>query len=300
MSLDVQAHDLYLDYWGTEALRGLSFHVEAGTICGLLGRNGSGKTTLMSLLAALRRPSSGEVRIGGQLPYENAGITGQVALVGEAAGKSSVHSVKDVLEMAAVLRAGWDGAYAERLRERFDVPRRSKVGALSRGKRAALSAICGLASRAPLTMFDEAHLGMDVPSRYAFYDELLADYLARPRTILLSTHHIDEVASLFAEVVILHEGRLLAQADTDGLRSRGTEITGPADAVDRFTAGLTVLSKRQLGGTEAVVTYGELTDEQHRRARAQGLELGPIPLQDLFVHLTSDNAIAEPDEESTP
>ena len=193
----------------------------------------------------------------------------------------------------AALRPAWDEPYARRLLDQFEVPN-VKIANLSRGKRAALAFTMGLAARAPVTMFDEAHLGMDAPSRYAFYDEVLSDYLAHPRTVILSTHHIDEVASLFGRVAILDRGGLLVEADTDALRSRGVEVVGAASAVERFVAdaGLEVLNERRLGGTLAAVAYGELADERRRAATAAGLELGPLPLQDLFVHLTGDRTVA--------
>jgi ABC-2 type transport system ATP-binding protein len=227
------------------------------------------------------------VLVGGRPPWEDPELVAQVALVGEA-GESGMWKVADALALGRALRPTWDGAYAERLLDRFEVPD-VKIAKLSRGKRAALACLSGLAARAPITMFDEPHLGMDAPSRYAFYDELLSDYMTHPRTIVLSTHHIDEVASLFGQVAILDRGTLVTHDDTDGLRARGSEVTGPAAAVDEFTeaSGLRVLGRRQLGGTKATVTYGELTDEQRRRAADAGLELGPLPLQDLFVHLTA-------------
>jgi ABC-2 type transport system ATP-binding protein len=132
---------------------------------------------------------------------------------------------------------------------------------------------------------------MDAPSRYTFYEELLADYLAHPRTILLSTHLIEEVSNLFEEVVIIDRGRLLLHDNVDDLRSRGASVTGPADSVDRFAEGLTVLSSRQLGPTRSVTTYGELDEGRLRQAREAGLEIGPITLQDLFVHLTEAERI---------
>jgi len=286
MSLDVEARDVHLRYCdGTDALRGVSFRVEAGTICGLLGRNGSGKTTLMSLLASLRRPTSGEVLVGGADPFENTTLMAQIALIGHGGGK--VHTIDDVLGFCRELRPTWDDAYARRLLDEFDVPRVKTISKLSQGKRAAFAAICGLAARAPLTMLDEPHLGMDAPSRYALYDELLRDYIAHPRTIILSTHHIDEVASLFGELVILDDGELVMQAEADSLTERGTEVIGPMEAVDRFTAGMTVLTERRLGATKAVAVFGDLSGEQRHQATAAGLELGPIPLQDLFVHLTT-------------
>lgn len=144
----------------------------------------------------------------------------------------------------------------------------------------------GLASRAPVTIFDEAYLGMDAPSRYTFYEELLNDYMETPRTFILSTHLIEEVGSLFEEVLILDQWRLIMHEETEALRARGATISGPGEMVDRFVEGLTVLGEQTLGKTKSVTVFGELTEDRHRRANAEGLELGPVSLQDLFVHLT--------------
>lgn len=289
MSLDLELSGLDLRYDdGTDALRGIDLAVPGGTILGLLGRNGAGKSSLMALVASLRRPTAGRVLVGGDDPWEDASRTCQVFLVGEA-GDAGSWTVRDALRFAGVLHPGWDDTYAERLVDLFALPATTKIDKLSRGKRAALMCVLGLAARAPVTMFDEPHLGMDAPTRYAFYDEVLSDYMTHPRTVVLSTHHIDEVASLFGQVAIIDDGRLVAHDETDALRARGTEVTGPTATVDEFThhAGLRVLSTRELGGTKAAVTYGDLTDEHRHRALGSGLGLGPIPLQDLFVHLTA-------------
>jgi ABC-2 type transport system ATP-binding protein len=127
---------------------------------------------------------------------------------------------------------------------------------------------------------------MDAPSRYAFYDELLTDFMAHPRTIVISTHLIEEVSSLFEQVVIIDRGRLVLHDEADHLRSRGAAITGAADVVDRFADGLTVLGKKTLGPTKSAMVYGALDDAYRERARGAGLDIGPIALQDLFVHLT--------------
>jgi len=176
--------------------------------------------------------------------------------------------------------------HADALVDRFQIPRHKKLRELSLGQQSALGMTFGLATRAPVTLFDESHLGMDAPSRAAFSDELLADFMAHPRTIVISTHLIDELSPLFEQVVIVDQGRLVLQDETEALRARGADVTGPAEAVDRFVAGRTVLRERQLGRTKSAMVYGGL-DEQHRRqARDAGLDLGPVALQDLFVHLT--------------
>jgi ABC-2 type transport system ATP-binding protein len=188
--------------------------------------------------------------------------------------------------MAANLRPYWDQDLAGELLDKFEVPLNKKVQKLSRGKKSALGVVLGLASRAPLTIFDESYLGMDVPSRNLFYDALLADYTEVPRTIVLSTHLVSEVSALLEEVVILDNGKLVTQSPVDSLRGRGASIVGPAAAVDELTAGLAVLAEQRLGGTKSTTVLGDLDDALLAKARSAGLEIGQVGLQELFVHLT--------------
>lgn len=174
--------------------------------------------------------------------------------------------------------------------ETFQLPLRRSVGKLSRGQRSALGITLGLATRAPLTIMDESYLGLDAPSRSAFYDSLLRDYLARPRTIILSTHLIEEVGHLLEEVLVLHRGRVLLHEQAETVRSRGATVTGSAEPVVRYVEGLTVLATRQLGPTTSATVFGHLGRERALAARALGLELGPVGLQDLLTHLTREDA----------
>lgn len=287
MTLGIEVAGLRLRYRDVTALDDLSFTLPGGRIYGLLGRNGSGKTSLLSVLAGFRKPSGGTVLVDGQPVFENPAITRRVCLIRETGDIGDRDGrVSEALDTASRLRPGWDGDYAAALVDRFEVPRRKKLGELSLGQRSTLGMIFGLAARAPLTLFDESHLGMDAPSRAAFHDELLADFMARPRTIVVSTHLIDELSPLFEEVVIIDAGRLVLQEETEALRARGADVTGPAEAVDRFVAGRTVLRERQLGRTKSAMVYGGLDERHRRQAHDAGLDLGPVALQDLFVHLT--------------
>jgi ABC-2 type transport system ATP-binding protein len=287
MTPSIEATNLQLRYGDTTALDDLSFRLDGGKIYGLLGRNGAGKSSLLAVLAAFRQASGGDVRIDGQPVFENPRITREICLIretGDTVGDDE--SVETAFSFAAEMRPHWDAGYAAKLVERFQLDPKQKIGKLSKGKRAALGVVLGLASRAPVTMFDESYIGMDAPSRYIFHEELLADFIAHPRTIVVSTHLIEEVASLFEEVVIIDQGRLVLHEDAETLRSRGAAITGASDVVDQFVDGLTVLNARQLGPTKSAMVYGHLDDGRLRQARAAGLEIGPVALQDLFVHLT--------------
>lgn len=291
-ALTVRTEDLSVRFADVPALDRLDLRLAPGKIHGLLGRNGSGKSTLAATLAGFRRPDEGRVLIEGgdlgaaQEPYENAVVTSRVCLIRESGDIPDSASVKHAVRLAAALRPYWDAELADELLDRFEVPQAKKIQKLSRGKKSALGVVIGLASRAPLTIFDESYLGMDVPSRNLFYDMLLADYVEVPRTIVLSTHLVSEVSAMLEEVVILDKGRLVTQSPVDALRGRGASIVGPSAAVDEFTVGFTVLAEERLGGTKSTTVLGDLDPALLDQAAAAGLEIGPVGLQDLFVHLT--------------
>jgi ABC-2 type transport system ATP-binding protein len=287
----IEVTNLTQRFADVDAIDDLSLRIEPGRIVGLLGRNGSGKTTLMSLLAAFRKPTSGSVLVDGVDPFENPQVCNRIALVRESGDVIDSSRVSDMLGLARRLRSTWDQELADRLVDRFRLPLDKRVQALSRGQRSVLGIVLGLAARAPLTMLDESYLGMDAPSRQVFYDELLADYMEHPRTIILSTHLIDEVAPLFEDVVIIDRGRLVLHDSADDLRARGADIIGPTDVVESFTAGMNRIATKRLGGTTSIVVYGELSGAERAEARALGLELGPVGVQDLFVHLTAEEVV---------
>ncbi|BBH69583.1 ABC transporter [Actinoplanes sp. OR16] len=294
MTLDISTTDLRVRYGDTEALHGLDLDLPGGKIYGLLGRNGAGKSTLLSVLAGFRKPSSGTVRIGGRPVFENLAVTSRICLIRDDGSVGDpTEKLGDILDMARYLRPGWDQGYADELMDRFALPRKKSLNAVSRGQRSAFGVVVGLASRAPLTMFDEAHLGMDAPTRQLFLDELLRDYLQRPRTFVISTHLIEEQSPLFEEVLIIDRGRVIVHEELDELRSRGVSVTGPAEVVEEFVTGLTVVGRQRLGSTEQAMVYGALGDDRRRQAKLSGLELGPVGVQDLFIHLTSTSTGAD-------
>ncbi|PRZ08278.1 ABC-2 type transport system ATP-binding protein [Isoptericola sp. CG 20/1183] len=278
----------------TVALAGVDLTIRPGVITGVLGRNGAGKSTLLTLLAAFNRPTSGTVRLGPdgvspdtwEDPWENPWVTSNVQLVRESGDLQDDEKLSETLRYYADLRPCWDADLAARLLDMFEVNPRKKPAALSRGKRSAVGATIGLAARAPLTIFDEVYLGMDAPTRYAFYDEILADYAEHPRTILLSSHLVEEVERLFEDVIVLDRGGVLLAETAEEMGRRGFSLTGPASAVERLAGDRRVLHRQQLGGTLQVTLEGAPDDGEATAARAAGVELGALPLQDLFVRLT--------------
>ncbi|CAN5514538.1 hypothetical protein BH09ACT4_BH09ACT4_22010 [soil metagenome] len=182
--------------------------------------------------------------------------------------------------------ANWDADFAANLADEFRLPLDRRIKKLSRGQLSAVGVIVGLASRAPLTFFDEPYLGLDAVARQLFYDRLLADYSEHPRTIVLSTHLIDEVSNLLEHVIVINEGRILIDSDADTLRGSATTVAGTAAGVDAFTKGREVLHREGIGGL-ATATISGLDTAGRTAASAAGLELAPVSLQQLIIRTTT-------------
>ncbi|MEU2348440.1 ABC transporter ATP-binding protein [Modestobacter sp. NPDC049651] len=263
--------------------------IAEGSITGLLGRNGAGKTTLMQLLTGHRVPTSGSVRVFGERPFENEGVLRRVCFVKESQRYPDQFRVRDAVDSAARLFPRWDADLARELLADFDLPLRRSVKKLSRGMTSAVGIVIGLASRAELTFFDEPYLGLDAVARQLFYDRLLADYAEHPRTVVLSTHLIEEVGDLLEHVLLLDHGRLVLDEDADSLRESALTVSGSAGAVEAFGRGREVLRSERLGGqARAVVRVAGPSDAAV--AGTHGLLAEPTPLQQLVVALSHQPA----------
>ena len=273
-------------YPGQVALDDVYLTIGTGTITGLLGRNGAGKTTLLRILAGQEFPSSGSVRVFGSPPAENENVLRRLVLVREDQEYPDF-KVSHALRVASFCYPNWEAGLASSLLEDFGLRANKAIKGLSRGQRSALGITIGLAARAEVTLFEEPYTGLDAVARQIFYDRLLAGYSDFPRTVLLSTHLIDEAAALFENVVVIDHGRVVLDAAADGLRGMVTTVSGPVLAVDSFTQARPVWQRRGLGSQASVVIVGQLSGEDRERARLLGLDLTPLSLQQLVVHASA-------------
>jgi ABC-2 type transport system ATP-binding protein len=270
---------------GHTALSDVSTGIEADTITGLLGRNGAGKTTLMQLLTGHRVPTSGRVRVFGHSPFEDDDVLRRTCFIKEGQRYPDHFRVCDAVAAAASLYPEWDDDLAALLLADFDLPARRPIKKLSRGMTSAVGIVLGLASRAPLTLFDEPYLGLDAVARQLFYDRLLADYAEHPRTVVLSTHLIEEISDLLEHVLLIDHGRVLLDADAESLRATALTVTGPDRQVATFGGVHEVLHTESLAGqTRAVIRTRSAADR--RVATDLGLTVEPTSIQKLVVALS--------------
>lgn len=190
--------------------------------------------------------------------------------------------------MAKKLYKNWDEEYKNYLVKEFNLNVKKKLLKLSTGNKTIVGLIIGLASKSRLTIFDEPTLGLDAAMRYKFYNLLLEDYEKNPRTIIISTHLIDEVANLFEEVIILNEERITLKDEVSTLKERSYFLSGREDLINAIIKDKRIIHREEFGTTKIVGIYGNLTEEEIKYSKDNNIEISNIPLQKLFIYLTEN------------
>lgn len=279
----IEAKDLSMRFGKTQALDHFSCQIDSGHIYGLLGRNGAGKSTFLRLLTAQAFTHSGQVLVNGRRPHNSAAALGSLCFISDTPDFGGLTRVRDVLNVERRLYPNWSDAVCSKMIDLFELDVKRKTKGLSRGMQTAVGLVCGLASQAPITIFDEPSLGLDAVSRERFYDALIDSYAENPRTLVLSTHLIDEVARVLEVAVMIDHGKLILQKDVDTLRELGIVVSGTPEAVVAATQGLRVLREEVFAGAMARSVFLEAP-----RAFPDTVKTEPIGLQRLFVLLTEE------------
>lgn len=282
----LKAAGLCKTYGKVNALADVSLALEPGHIYGLIGRNGAGKTTLLAALTAQTPLDEGQVTYGDAPVWENDTALGDLCFSRELTGKLGASAnglrVKDYLKAGRLFYPHWDDAYAHRLTRQFGLDEKKRINALSKGMMSAVTITIALASRAPITMMDEPVAGLDMVAREDFYRLLLEDYTATGRTFVISTHILEEAATIFEKVLILKEGRLIEDCDTDELLAQFCAVAGRDDEVSAACTGYEILRTERLGRHTQCTVRAPI---ETIAARGLDVDCTPLPLQKVFVAL---------------
>ncbi|MGV9188365.1 ATP-binding cassette domain-containing protein [Arcanobacterium canis] len=260
----VVLHDVHVRYGRFEAIKGINAHLRPNVITGLLGRNGSGKSTLAMAMAA-QIPFRGEITLEGQEIWENSKVMPQVALVSDSTLLYENLKITQTLALWDAVRPTFNHQLAEGLLNAWEISLTKRPNQLSRGQQSALSAALGIASRAPLTIFDEVHLGMDAVLRRDFYDVLLQDFIAHPRTIIISSHNVNEIEHLIEDVWIVENGQLTAEGTADDVRASYARLMSIEKGVPDLTSILAHITRR-VSGTEVLGQLDSHSSTPHQEA----------------------------------
>ena len=281
MGNEIAVKGLTVRFGETVALDNVTVSFSQERIYGLLGRNGAGKSTLMNAVTNRLFPDAGDITINGEPARENDRAQGMVYCMGEKNYLPDTTTVRQMFRWTADFYPGFDMEYAESLAKEFGLDIKKKLKGLSTGYLTISKLITALACPAPYVIFDEPVLGLDANHRELFYRRLIENYAARPRTVIISTHLIEEIADIVEQVVIIKEGRILLDKPAEEVKAMGYAVSGKAGAVDTYCTGREVLDVESLGGLKTACILGKPEDVPEE------LELSRLDLQKLFIRLTN-------------
>ena len=286
----IEVRDLVKIFPRKDAVRGISFTVPTGTICGLVGPNGSGKTTTIQMFLDLCPPSSGSVRVLGMDPRRDyVSLLRRIGYVPEKHHMYEWMSVRQLLEFAAAVYPRWDWQEFKRINSILQMPEDRRVGDLSRGEMAKLALLIALAHKPDLLILDEPTSGLDPLVRREFLEAIVALLEQGDRTVFFSTHILPDVERVADRVIVLSEGEIVADASLSDLRSlflRVSFLFEETPAPDRDLPGARRVEK---GLREWVALFDSAKEPKIREiARdigAKDVMIQTMTLEDIFVEL---------------
>ena len=285
----IEASGLRKTFGKTLALDGIDLRIEQGRIVGLIGPNGAGKSTALNAILGLT-PYLGELTVLGRNPWtERNLLMRDVCFIADVAVLPRWIRVSQLLDYVAGVHPRFDRARAETFLAKTDIKRGSKVRELSKGMVTQLHLAVVMAIDAKLLVLDEPTLGLDILIRKQFYDALLNDYFDRGRTILVTTHQIEEIQDVLTDVMFINRGRIVFNSSMEDFESRYAEVMVHPDQTGAARA-LNPIHERQLFGRSILLF--------DRVDRAQLAPLGEVrtpSMADLFVAVMSSPDVQRPE-----
>jgi ABC-2 type transport system ATP-binding protein len=280
----IESRGLRKAYGTTLALDGIDFGVEEGRVVGLIGPNGAGKTTALNAILGLT-PYEGELRVLGRNPWrERDQLMRDVCFIADIAVLPRWIRVSQVLDYVAGVHPRFDRAKAEGFLAKTTIGRASRVRELSKGMATQLHLAIVMAIDARLLVLDEPTLGLDILYRKRFYDSLLGDYFDESRTILVTTHQVEEIQHVLTDVLFIDRGRIVFNRSMEDVESRYREVAVHPDQLAAARA-LHPIHERQGIGRRVLLFDG--ADRQQLAALG---EARTPSLADLFIAVMSDRA----------
>jgi ABC-2 type transport system ATP-binding protein len=280
----IEARGLRKSFGTTIALDGVDLHVEEGRILGLIGPNGAGKTTALNAILGLT-PYQGQLNVLGRNPWtERDQLMRDVSFIADVAVLPRWARVSQLLDYVAGVHPRFDRAKAEAFLSKTTINRASKVRELSKGMVIQLHLALIMAIDARLLVLDEPTLGLDILYRKQFYDSLLNDYFDHSRTIVVTTHQVEEIQNILTDVMFIHRGRIVFTCSMEEFEARYLEVKVNPEQV-AVARALKPIHERQALGRSIL-----LFDHADRQQLAALGEVRTPSIADLFVAVVGDEA----------
>ncbi len=280
----IEASDLTKNYGSHVALDRANFAVQAGRIVGLIGPNGAGKTTALRAILGLTA-YEGQLRVLGHEPFrERSELLQDACFIADVAVLPAWLRVDHAIDFVAGVHPRFRRDRALALLAKTEITGKRRMRELSKGMKTQVHLALTMAIDAKLLVLDEPTLGLDILARSAFYDALVNDYMDETRTILITTHQVEEIENLLTDVLFIDKGRIVLDSSLEDIETRYAAVTVGVDRVDEARAEKPFYERRMLG--KVVLYY-----DHPNRAKLQALgELHTPTVADLFVAKLSRGA----------
>jgi ABC-2 type transport system ATP-binding protein len=256
MTAVIEARGLTKTYGDTQAVKGVDFTIQPGRIVGLIGPNGAGKTSVIKAILGLTS-FDGELKVQGLDPRtQRDALMNEVCFIADVAVLPRWLKVSQALDFVAGVHPRFDRKRAEEFLAKTDIKMQKRVRQLSKGMVTQLHLALILAIDARLLVLDEPTLGLDLLFRRSFYDNLLNDYFNKERTILITTHQVEEIENLLTDVMFIQHGKIALDAEMETLGARFVQLIPSAGNADRARA-LGPFYEREVFGRVAMLFDGK-------------------------------------------
>ncbi len=294
MTAIIKFHGVNKRFKGQNALQDLSFQVPEGVIYGLVGRNGAGKSTTLRMIMRLLRPDTGQVEVMGYEPSRMPlALRQQIGYSSDSLPLIPWLKAEQLLAENALFYPGWDDAYAKNWAQRLELNLRKRVFSLSRGDRQKLAFLMAIGHRPRLLILDEPASGLDPVVRQQFLESLISFLNENGTTVILSSHHLNELERVADHIGLIQSGRMVLEADLESLRSEVRRVVFMGAGVESFQPTGTLLDvQRQPGYAEFVFRHWH-DDLGHQMMRAfpeASLQVKALDLESIFIHLQAQEA----------
>jgi ABC-2 type transport system ATP-binding protein len=282
----IEARDLRKTFGKTIALDGINLHVEEGRILGIIGPNGAGKSTALNAILGLTQ-YQGELKVLGREPWtERDQLMRDVCFISDIAVLPRWMRVSQALDYVAGVHPRFDRSKAEGFLAKTDISRSSKVRELSKGMVTQLHLALVMAIDAKLLVLDEPTLGLDILYRKQFYDSLLNDYFDRNRTIVVTTHQVEDVQHVLTDLMFINRGRIVLDCSMEEFESRYLEVTAHPELLAAARA-FNPIHERQVLGRSILLFDLKLNPVDRKQVAALG-DVRVPSIADLFVAMLGD------------
>jgi ABC-2 type transport system ATP-binding protein len=274
-------------YGNLKVLNNISLKLEANKIYGLLGRNGAGKSTILNIITNKIFVNTGSVLIDGENAFTNNQVQNKIFHMMVDNIFPFDMKVSEGIKWTNEFYPNFNRDYAYELLDKFGLESNKRIKSLSTGYISIYKLIVALASEATIIIFDEPVLGLDPHHRILFYEELIKNHCENPKTIVLSTHLIDEITNILEKIIIIATGNIIFDGSLEELLNSVYSASGDNESIEKYIMGKKVIKDDSLGNYRAVHIQGNYNKVDRSLINKLNINVLPISLQELFISITS-------------